>query len=260
MGEIGLARIDAAGHGERFVQAHVSGMGFASKGVENGDINTGYAFEGFVGNGFTVAEISEALGAVLFEEIAVGSDRTMREGQGSNFKIAEIERAGDFAWVRREIAAPMDFAIEGVAENAAEVGHRGRTGINRQRAPELIAEAAAIIEAHDVIGVRVRENDGVDHADFFAEHLEAEFRRGIDDEFGGAGLDVDGRAQTMIFWVGEEAFGIIPADDRDAGGSAGAEKNEREAAGGAVVGLSFVPGHVASDFLCQSVTHVTKFA
>jgi len=42
------------------------------------------------------------------------------------------------------------------------------------------AKSAKIVKAHDVIGVRVRENDGIDPADIFAQRLRPEIGAGID--------------------------------------------------------------------------------
>src|ERR1043166_2808961 len=47
------------------------------------------------------------------------------------------------------------------SENAAEIFHGGGAGVNGQRTAELIAKAPAIIEAHNVVGMRMRENDGI---------------------------------------------------------------------------------------------------
>ena len=60
----------------------------------------------------------------------------------------------------------------------------------------------------------------------FAEALDAEFRRGIHDQFGLVGGDVNRRAGAMVFRVGEEFGWIFLADDGHALGSAGAEKDE----------------------------------
>ena len=52
-------------------------------------------------------------------------------------------------------------------------GHRLLVGINRQRAVPQIAETPAIVQAHDMVGVRVGENDGVEPADVFPQALDA---------------------------------------------------------------------------------------
>jgi hypothetical protein len=78
--------------------------------------------------------------------------------------------------------------------------------------------------SHDVIRVGMREDDGVNQVDLLAKTLDAQLRRGIDEEFDLAGFNIDRGAGAVVFWIGEEGFWIFPTDDRHAGGSAAAQE------------------------------------
>ena len=59
-------------------------------------------------------------------------------------------------------------------------------------------EAAHFVQAHDVIGVAVREEDRVDPADAVGQRLRAEVGSGIDEHAGPVvGIDVDRGAQPV---------------------------------------------------------------
>src|SRR5690606_22782876 len=125
-------------------------------------------------------------------------------------EIAELEGAIDRARVGMEVAPGNWAAIEGVDEDALEVLESFGGGVDGKRTFAEIAKAAAIVEAHDVIGMGVGDDDGIEPADVLAEALEAEFRGGIDDELDLGSLDIDGGAKAMVFGVGEEGLRVIP--------------------------------------------------
>ena len=94
--------------------------------------------------------------------------------------------------LRNEVALWPRAIVKGVNENALQCFHRFRARINRQRLESSeIAEPAAVIEPHDVIRVRVGEDDGVQPAQIFSQALNAELGRGIDDQFHLVGRDKD---------------------------------------------------------------------
>jgi hypothetical protein len=117
--------------------------------------------------------------------------------------------------------------FEGEEKNALKIGHGFGRGIDRHRTA-LPGKAPQIIEAHDVIGVRMGENDGVDAADIFAQGLGAKIRSGIDDESGLRCLDVNGRTEAFIARIGGMADRAIAPDHRNALRRSGAEKSEDE--------------------------------
>ena len=74
--------------------------------------------------------------------------------------------------------------VKSEGKHAPQIAHGLFVGVNRQGfAAAQITKAPAIIQAHDVVGVRVRENDRIEPADAFAQTLDAKLRRGVDDDF-----------------------------------------------------------------------------
>ena len=66
-----------------------------------------------------------------------------------------VKRPVDDMRLGHEIALRDGLGVEGVLKDAPQILHRRRAGIDRQRRPAAqIAKAPAIIQAHDVVGVR----------------------------------------------------------------------------------------------------------
>src|SRR5438270_6054671 len=73
------------------------------------------------------------------------------------------------------------FLAEGVFEDSFDVVCGLVVGVNRQVLVSAKAEGTQIVEAHDVIGVAVGVEDGVDMANAFAQGLGVEVGAGIDE-------------------------------------------------------------------------------
>ena len=112
-------------------------------------------------------------------------------------------------------------------ENALEVGHGFGGGIDRHRTA-LPGKSTQIIEAHDVIGVRMSEHDGVDAADIFAQGLGTKIRSGIDDESSLKRFDVNGRTEALITRIRGMADRAIASDHRNALRRSRAKESEDE--------------------------------
>ena len=82
-------------------------------------------------------------------------------------------------------------------KRALQIPHRFRRCINRHRAT-CVRKSPKIIEAHDVIGVRVRENDRIDFADIFAKRLGPEIGPSVHHERALGRFDIDRRTQPLI--------------------------------------------------------------
>ncbi len=87
-------------------------------------------------------------------------------------------------------------------------------------------EAANVVQAHDVIGVRVRQHQGVDHVDAIGDALEAKLRGGVDQNCRAALRDDRRGACALVVRVGAGADFAVAADHRDAGAGAGAEEQK----------------------------------
>ena len=150
----------------------------------------------------------------------------MRQGQGNDFQIARVEWPVHDVRFGTEIAFRNCPPVKRIDENPPKRRHRFLVRINRQRAFAQIAKPAAIVQTHDVIGVGMGENNRIEPADVFAEHLDAKFRRRVHDEFDLVRGDVNGRPGAMVFGIGQKFRRIFLADDGHALRRAAAEKNE----------------------------------
>ena len=99
----------------------------------------------------------------------------MRQPQGHNLQVAELKWAGDDVRLGDEITLRPRSVVEGVAEHALQIVHRCFVRIDRQRlAASQVAETAAVVQAHDMIGMGVGEQHRVEPADLLPQYLEAE--------------------------------------------------------------------------------------
>jgi hypothetical protein len=92
-------------------------------------------------------------------------------------------------------------AFESEHKDALEIPHCFHGSVDRHGATR-VRETPQIIEPHDVVGVRVRENYGIHPPNILTQRLRPKIRTGVDDERTFRRLDVDGRAQPLIPWIG----------------------------------------------------------
>ena len=153
----------------------------------------------------------------------------MRQRQRGDFQIANRERPVHHARFGNEIALRPRAVVKSVSKDALQITHGRGAGVDRQRSSATqVAKPPAIIQPHDVVGVRVGEKDRVEPVDSLAQTLQAEFRRRIDHEPGLVGGDVNRGPGPMVFWIGQEFRGIVLADDRHPLRGARTKKNKRE--------------------------------
>ena len=80
-----------------------------------------------------------------------------------------------------------------------------------------------VVETHDVVGVLVGEQDGVEPVDLGAQGLRAEIRRGVDQDVAPAVADQDGGPQAVVARIVRAAHIAMAADSRHTHTGAGAE-------------------------------------
>ena len=71
-------------------------------------------------------------------------------------------------------------SFEGKLEDALKVAHGFGRCVNRHRAARM-REPPKIVEAHDVIGMRMSENHCIDSADIFAQRLRPKIGSRVND-------------------------------------------------------------------------------
>ncbi len=77
-------------------------------------------------------------------------------------------------------------------------------------------KASEIVKAHDMIGVRMRENDCIYSANAFSERLCSKIGSGIHYPGTFRRFDIDRRAQPLVAGVGRPADIAIAANHRHA--------------------------------------------
>ena len=126
-----------------------------------------------------------------------------------------------------DITRPAILTIESEEKNPLEVGDRLVRTVNGKR-PRIGTEWSKVIEAENVIGVRMREDYRVDATNVLAQALRTEVRSGIDDEGDLRSLDVNRRTAPVVAGIGGMADGTIATDDGHALRCARPEKCDRE--------------------------------
>src|SRR5688500_16137791 len=107
----------------------------------------------------------------------------MRQLKGRHLKIANSKKTVDDALFRDEVTPRPWSIVEGERKDTPQITHRIFGCINRQcLATAQVAKPAAVIEPHDVVGMRMRENDRVEPADVLSQALDAKFRCRIDND------------------------------------------------------------------------------
>jgi len=91
-----------------------------------------------------------------------------------------------------------------------------------------VRKSPQIVKAHDVIGVRVRENDRIDTPNILAQCLSPEICAGIHDPRAFRRFDIDRGAQPLVAWIGRVADIAIATNHRHALGRSSAEKGQRK--------------------------------
>ena len=197
--------------------------------VQHGDLDALDGFDHRRRHFFAITQVGQHLFSSLDKQIAVGVRSPMREGQRDDFQIADFERAVHDVRFGNKITPGPRAVVKGVGKDAAQVGHRRRVGIDRQRlVAAQITKAAAVVQPHDVVGVRVGEDHGVEPAQVFTQALDAEFRRGVHDQFDLVRGDINRRPRAMVLGIGEKSRRVILADDGHALRGAGTQKNKAQ--------------------------------
>ena len=115
------------------------------------------------GHRLAIAQVGQQPPATPREEITLRHDRPVRDRQRRDGQTAELERAGHRMRNHMHVARHRLLRIEGVVEDALDARQRLNRTVDRHRAAKQIAEAAQIVEAHDVVGMRVGEQHGGRH-------------------------------------------------------------------------------------------------
>ena len=117
-------------------------------------------------------------------------------------------------------------AIEDVAEAALDGGHGVGRGVDGNLALLAEVEGTHVVEAHDVVGMRVSEDHRVEAVDTGAQRLRAEIGRGVDQDVVAVVADQNRRPQAIVARIGGGADVAMAADGGHADTGARAEHRD----------------------------------
>ena len=119
-------------------------------------------------------------------------------------------------------------SVEDVGEGALEDDLSIGGGEDRDGRFLAHVEGTDVVEAEDVVGVGVGEDQSVEALEAGAKGLEAEVGRGVNDHVAAGMREQDGGAGAVVAWVGGAANAALAAKRGNAHRSAGAENGEAE--------------------------------
>lgn len=197
VGEEGTARLELFDVGDGFLKVRVAEMRVATEGVEDEDIKVLEEGDALVGD---VAHVSEIGGAA--EPVACDLLAAVGDGDALEAGAEEVEtgtgRGFDPVKLDASAGGIAVLGAKGVFEDALEGLRGGVVGVDREIAFDVKAERTEVVEAHDVVGVTVGVEDGVDAANALANSLGVEVRAGVDEDGVAVVEEADGRPGATV--------------------------------------------------------------
>ena len=231
VGEEGLCGLELLDDGDGLGEVCVAGVWLAAEGVEDEDVESAQEAQGVVAEVAHVGEVGGCAEAVAGDLLAAVDDGDAaeagtEEGDGGAGGLVDAVEAD---------AGAGGIAVEGaegVVEDALDGVGGGGVGVEGEGVGVFEAEGAEVVEAEDVVGVRVGVEDGVDAGEVLAECLRVEVGAGVDEDGFVLVLDENGGAGAAVMGVGGGADRAIAAQGGHAHGRAAAEEGEGGRVGG----------------------------
>ena len=225
----GLSGSEEGGDGKSFVEVHVGGVGFEAEAVENEKVEVSAGVEGGGRDGFAVGDDGGGEGSgVDFPAEHVGA--AVDDGERGEEKVAEGDGGGGVGGNGSEVDVRDGGAGDGREKEMVEFGSDGGGSAGRGEHGKgngaLEGVGAEIVEAGEVVGVVVGEENPVERGNAVEKALGAEVGGRVEEKAGAGRLDEDGGAESAVAGVGGGADGTGAPGDGDAVGGAGAEEKE----------------------------------
>ncbi len=151
----------------------------------------------------------------------------MQQGDGNNLRAHQLEWAIDDVEVHARDGALRGSVIEDVREGAAKHAKRFFRAVHRERRFLTDVEGANVVEAEDVVGVGVGEQNGVEAIEANTQCLLAKVGRGVDHYVFSVAREQQGRTQPIVVGVLRGADAAMASERGHAhGGAAGAEHGD----------------------------------
>ncbi len=219
--EPGAAGLELVNQGEGLFDGLVHGMGNIAEGVEDEVVEVFKERDGGFGK---TAEIGEIRGAAEAEAEHVHV--AVEERHGNDGNAEKLEGALDFVEDDAGEGAEGGLGVKDVGEGAADDAEGFLGAVNGHGGALADVEGANVVEALDVIGVAVGEQNGGEAIQVGGEGLGAEIGGGVNDDVLAIAGEEDGGTQALVVRIGGLADGTMAADRGNSHGSAGAENGE----------------------------------
>ena len=166
VGEEGAAGFELVDEVDGFVEVGVAGVGVAAEGVEDEDVEVLEERDAVFGDVAHVGEVGGGAEAVAGDLLAAVGEGDALEG-GSEEVDGGAGGGVDAVDLYAGAGGVAFLLAEGVLEDAFDGGGGGVVGVDGEVCVVVEGEGAQVVEAHDVVGVAVGVEDGVDAADDF---------------------------------------------------------------------------------------------
>lgn len=224
VGEEGAAGPEFFDVSDGFFEMRVTEVGVAAECIENEDVEVLKERETFVGDVAHVGEVGNRAEAVAGDLLVAVNDGDASEAgpEKINARTGGGVEATDFDAGAGGIAV---FGAEGVGKDALHGAGSGIIGVDGEVAVGVEAEGAEVVEAHDVVGVGVGVEYGVDAADALADGLRVEIGAGVDEDGAVVVGEADGGTRAPVARIamgrdGGETNGAVAAEGGDSHRSA----------------------------------------
>ena len=210
VGKPGTARGEVGNNGQGLLNSQVHGVRVIAQGVEDQIVETKKQRAGGRGEGREVGEIGGAADAET-ENLLV----TVDEGDGDEeggVGSQWMKGSGDGVEGNLGDDAESGKAVKNVGKGAAQDGLRVVRGEDGHGKFLAHVKRTDVVEAENVVGVGVGEDQGVEAFEASAEGLGAEVGRGVDDDVAAGMGDEQGGASAVVAGVRRTADAALAAE------------------------------------------------
>jgi len=206
--------------------AHVGRMRCVPKCIEHEDLDAAGRIHSLGREVGAVGVVGQQAASATGKDVPGAHKAAMGQIDRGDGGLAEEKRAIDRARGEPEIVLPGAGFVEGKPEGLPEAGHGRRGGMDRHLAILHLAEAAQIIEPHDVIRVRMGEECCIHPPDPLPQALLSEVGRRVDH-----GMEIGESKENrgpcpVVPRIGGMTDLAGTADHRNSLGGSGSEKSK----------------------------------
>lgn len=217
---------------ESLFDGEVGRVRFVAQGIDHKELDVAGRFVRFRRNRVAIRVVGQQSVSASRKNVAGGVEPSMRKLHRHNVEIAQLKGPRDFADLRADVIPEHACAaVESKREDPLQVVEHGRCRIDRHVRRPHLAKSPNVVEAHDVIRVRVGEQDRVDAMHLFAQALRPEVRGSVYYKLDFRSSYSGRRAQSPVPWIVGMTDCAVARDHWDALRSARSEERDFEGRG-----------------------------